>query len=217
MLDTLINIHTHTIPKGLIAVYQNPASAGAPEQGFFSAGIHPQDAHDFNRQVAQLEQLLPHERCIAVGECGLDARLEINMEEQEAAYIAQLKLAARLNKPIILHCVNAWERCRFLHASHAPNQAIIYHGFSKPSILQQVLDYPAAMISIGHRLLTDKPLQECVPGIPIDRIFLETDDADVNLSELYDQLAELKSLPLAALIDQIYSNFKRIFDHVQLA
>jgi len=76
-------------------------------QVFASAGIHPQEAHQATPQaLARLEDLASQPRCIAVGEIGLDYyHLENpNVPTQQAAFIAQLAIAARVRKPITLHC-----------------------------------------------------------------------------------------------------------------
>jgi TatD DNase family protein len=74
---------------------------------FASAGIHPQEAHQATPQaLARLEDLAGQPRCIAIGEIGLDFyHLENpDVPTQQAAFIAQLAIAARLRKPITLHC-----------------------------------------------------------------------------------------------------------------
>ena len=213
----LTDAHTHYRKTGLITVYQTDVFSAIPDSGFFSAGIHPKDSHSWKAQLEQLEQLVQEERCLAIGECGLDSRYAVPMDVQEQAYTAQLQLAARFSKPVVLHCVNSWDRCRFLHSTYAPGQAFIYHGFAKASVIEQVLAYPQAVISVGQRLQTSRPLQEAVLRVPIERLLLETDDVEMDIAALYQLLSELKSLPLPALRGQLYANFKRIFGHVELA
>jgi len=76
-------------------------------QVFASAGIHPQEAHQATPQaLARLEDLASQPRCIAVGEIGLDYYHLDNPDAatQQAAFIAQLAVAAKVRKPITLHC-----------------------------------------------------------------------------------------------------------------
>ena len=67
------------------------------------------------------------------------------------------------------------------------------------------------MISIGTAILTNRKLQEKIITIPINRLFLETDAADVPIETIYAKVSELINLPLPLLEAQIEANFKRIF------
>ena len=74
---------------------------------YASAGIHPQEAASATSDALEkLAALAAHERCIAIGEIGLDYYHFDNPEIpiQQEAFIAQMKLAARLRKPIVIHC-----------------------------------------------------------------------------------------------------------------
>jgi TatD DNase family protein len=74
---------------------------------YASAGIHPQEAASATPEaLEQLAGLAANERCIAVGEIGLDYYHLENPEipVQQQAFIAQMKIAARLRKPIVIHC-----------------------------------------------------------------------------------------------------------------
>lgn len=80
--------------------------AHAHPQVFASAGIHPQEAHRADAAaLAKLEQLASDARCLAVGEIGLDYYHVNNPEAavQKEAFVAQMKIAAKARKPIIIH------------------------------------------------------------------------------------------------------------------
>jgi TatD DNase family protein len=72
-------------------------------------------------------------------------------------------------------------------------------------------------LSFGDALLYDPLLQKLAAGAPFDRIFLETDGAEVSINDLYQTLATIKSLPLPAVIDQLYTNFRTTFRDGKLA
>lgn len=213
----LVNVHTH-LPSGPhIFILQRWVGETVVPGQVCSVGIHPKDAGKAQEHLAELERRLAPPEVIAIGETGLDNRIDVSTERQEAAYIAQLKLAARHDLPVILHCVGSWDRCRALHQRYAPKQPLIYHGFSKPAITEKVLAYPPAIFSIGARLLQFAALQEAAAHIPIERLLLETDDSETDLMRIYEKLAAIKSLPLPAVIDQLYTNFRTIFNHGKLA
>ncbi len=74
---------------------------------FASAGIHPQEAHQATPEaLGRLAALAANQRVIAVGEIGLDYYHLDNpdIEVQQAAFVAQMKIAADAGKPILIHC-----------------------------------------------------------------------------------------------------------------
>jgi TatD DNase family protein len=74
---------------------------------YASAGIHPQEAHQATPEnLAKLEALIAQPKCIALGEIGLDYYHVENPDipTQQAAFIAQMKIAAAARKPILIHC-----------------------------------------------------------------------------------------------------------------
>src|SRR6218665_3295677 len=140
-LETLFNVHTHHNFGAERAILQTVHDFQIIPTTYFSVGIHPEQAKDELEFPKTFMDGLEQDNCLAIGEIGLDSRYE-NPEQQEIYYIAQLELAQKFNKPILLHCVNRWDRCRFLHQKYASGVKIIYHGFNKPAILLSVLEYP---------------------------------------------------------------------------
>jgi TatD DNase family protein len=207
--------HTHQACGGYASVLQVFPFDQTPVSGqLFSAGLHPEICTAIcTKHFDWLEEQLGNNRCVAVGECGLDNRFEGVDEEQEVLFIHQLKLAAKYKKPIILHCVNRVERCLYLHQQFAPNTTLIYHGFNKPKQIDLVLKSPNVVLSIGASVCTNLALQECVPIISIDRLLVETDTSTTTLDVVYEKLADLKKLPLPDFTHTISENAKRIFFH----
>jgi TatD DNase family protein len=72
-----------------------------------TAGIHPEQAHNATPEaLTELRRLAEHDRCVAIGEIGLDYYHLENPDTptQKAAFIAQMEIAATVRKPIIIHC-----------------------------------------------------------------------------------------------------------------
>jgi TatD DNase family protein len=207
----LFNAHSHSVSTQYRTIYQLPLVQNQLKPALFSVGIHPENANIDSTPKKEYFKNIVSKNCVAIGEIGLDTRITIPMETQENMYIKQLELAKTTDLPILLHCVNAWDRCRFLHSTHAPEQVLIYHGFSKASIINQVLAYDQAIISIGASILTNTALQTVVTAIPLERLLLETDDAIVDFLDIYTKVAELKSISLPTLIEAIHTNANRIF------
>lgn len=208
--EELFNAHTHFLPENSLGILQADLQ-NLPESTFFSLGIHPYHADRFNEEIISEIAAVPEQNFVAIGEIGLDSRIAIPLEQQEFAYISQLKLAQQLRKPVILHCVNQWNRCRYLHQHFAPDTWLMYHGFNKASILEQVLHYPKACISIGASVLTNAQLREKLALIPENRLLVETDDVDCQILDIYHCIAANLSLPLHPLIKQVRTNATAIF------
>ncbi|TSJ45867.1 TatD family hydrolase [Fluviicola chungangensis] len=212
-LENLFDLHSHHFDSKNRAIVQLTELYPKKLPAFFSFGVHPQEIEfDLSRIEETSLKLNETSGFLAIGEIGLDSRFD-HFQRQEELYIFQLKLAARLNKPIILHCVNSWDRCRFLHEKYAPENVLIYHGFNKSSITDLVLRYSKSMISIGETVLSNQALRSCVSQIPVDRLFLETDTGRGELIDTYRTVAEIKKLSLHSLIDQLDQNAKRIFNY----
>ena len=212
-LENLFDAHTHHFDSKNRSIVQLTKLSDENFPSFFSFGIHPKESiADLNEVERISKQLNENHGFLAIGEIGLDNRYG-SAETQEEVYVFQLKIASELQKPVILHCVNSWDRCRFLHEKYAPNTPLIYHGFNKASILQQVLDYPKSMISIGESLLSNPKLQNALLQIPLERLFLETDMGSGELIETYRMTAEIKNISLHALTELLNQNAKRIFNY----
>ncbi len=212
-LENLFDSHTHHFYPKNRAIVQLTEQFPDKLPPFFSFGIHPKE-NDFDLEEIRKTCVRLNKRkgFLAIGEIGLDNRYD-SSEAQEELYVYQLKLASELNKPVILHCVNSWDRCRFLHEKHAPETTLIYHGFNKASIVKQVLEYPQSIISIGESVLSNPKLQLAVDQIPTHRLLLETDMGNHELIDTYKSVAEIKSVSLHALTEQLDHNAKRIFKY----
>ena len=165
---------------------------------YASAGIHPQEAASVSPEtLTQLANLANRVRCIAIGEIGLDYYHADNpsIEIQQAAFIAQLHLAAAAGKPILIHCrtselatpqarekfgpADAWGDLLALLRKHWHPHALggIMHCFSG------TLDQARRSIDLGFHLsfagnLTypkANAIREAAAFAPADRILVETD------------------------------------------
>lgn len=212
-LENLFDSHTHHFDSKNRAIIQLTELFPDQLPPFFSFGIHPRennfDVEEIGKTCFRLNE---YKGFLAIGEIGLDNRYD-SAEVQEELYVYQLKLAAELSKPVILHCVNSWDRCRFLHEKHAPETTLIYHGFNKASIVKQVLEYPRSIISIGESVLANPKLRLAVEQIPLHRLLLETDMGNHELIDTYKSVSEIKSVSLRALTEQLDQNAKRIFKY----
>ena len=209
------NFHTHQFTNQsnvleLVNQYPNEFDASIP---FYSIGIHPwyivSDRIDADLKI--IEEKLQTENCMAIGECGLDKRIEIPLEQQIIVFEKQLALAEKYKKPVVIHCVAAFQEVIEIKKKMKISVPMIIHGFSKNSQLANQLIAAGFYISFGKYLLRNPELKMVFQNIPNDRFLLETDTIEENVQQVYDLAAEYKKLELKELQEIISSNFESIF------
>lgn len=144
-LDGYSDVHTHS-HCGPDVITNLPLMAvphTAAGSAWYSAGIHPwETAHPLPEGVWQwLETAVADDRVVAVGECGLDKLRGAPMPEQERIFLRQVRIASQTGKPLIIHCVRAWERLLALRSHIDFGAGAIIHGFrGKEALARQLLD-----------------------------------------------------------------------------
>jgi TatD DNase family protein len=202
------NIHTHVSSGQAIEIVNS--TGNQVEFQLFSVGIHPWDSENSRLKLGRLSETLNSKRCIALGEIGLDKLKGPSMEIQLAVFKEQIALSEKLELPVIIHCVRAWNELKQVKKELNPKQIWIFHGFTKTRLYKEVLEN-GFYISIGTAVFTDEKVQEILLAIPNDRLFLETDNSNSLISAVYQKVSELKKLPLHELEQILENNFKRVF------
>lgn len=175
----------------------------------FSIGLHPKDLHDdWTEDFNKIKKISLNKNCLAIGECGLDSLIAAPQLLQEEVFAAHLQWADEIGKPVIIHCVRKFQEtvklCKGL------NQAAVIHGFNKKKELAGELLSHGFYLSFGAALLHSVSLQQTLKTIPRERLFLETDDKEVDISEIYTTAGNLLNIPLEELAGQVSENLKRI-------
>lgn len=210
----LHNLHTHNYtnnPDILEVVNHYPNEE--IDVPYFSTGIHPWyiDRDKVGEHLAIIEQRLQLPNCLALGECGLDKRIEIPLEVQIAIFEKQLLLAKKHQKPVILHLVAAFQELIEIKNRLQPGVPMIIHGFSKNAqVAKQLLDN-GFYLSFGKYLLRNPELSGVLANVPEDRFFLETDTVEEGIEEVYSKAALARNVDIAALKNIISTNFKTVF------
>jgi TatD DNase family protein len=121
--------------------------------------------------------LAEHERCVAIGETGLDFyRDTARRADQERAFEGQIALAAELGKPLIIHTRAAEEPTLQMLREHADGVTVILHCFSMPEHLDEVLDRDWIVSFAGNVTYPkNEALTEAVARVPAERLLVETD------------------------------------------
>jgi TatD DNase family protein len=209
------NLHTHYFSNQenvleLVNQYPQEFIATFP---YYSIGIHPWyiNVEQLETDLQIIESKLKSSNCLALGECGLDKRIDFSMELQQNVFERQLLLAQEYNKPVVLHCVAAFQEIIATKKRLKITVPLIIHGFSKNIQVAQELVNNGFYISFGKYLLQNPDLENVFTKIPNDRFFLETDTIDKGIEDVYALASRYKNWTLDVLKQQINSNFATVF------
>lgn len=201
------DVHCHSIlPRG---IFNKELSDKLPNS-YFSVGLHPKDINnDFQRNLEIIKQQSVEENCLAIGECGLDALVEVDEVLQEKIFEEQIYWANEIQKPVIVHCVRRFSQLlKFQKIAKVP---LIVHGFNKKRTIAMELLNKGFYLSFGNALLYNETLQDLVRDLSIDKIFLETDTAKIEIKNLYQKLSEVKGISIEEIQNQINRNIYQVF------
>lgn len=154
------------------------ASAEAFPQVYAAIGRHPGEAHGFDEaDLAELRALASHERCVAIGETGLDFYREgAPRVDQERAFRAQIALARETGLPLVIHTRAADRDTLDVLAEEADGIGVIMHCFSMPDRLHECLERGYAISFAGNVTYPSaRDLAEAARAVPAERLLLETD------------------------------------------
>ncbi len=209
------NLHTHNFTNSdvvleLVNQYPNEFDATIP---IYSIGIHPwhivEDRIDEDLMI--IESKLKEKNCLAIGECGLDKRIEIPIEFQLQVFERQLALAEKYKKPVVIHCVAAFQELIEIKNRLEISVPMLIHGFSKNEQLAKRLIDNGFYLSFGKYLLRNPELESVFKSIPNNRFFLETDTIEEGIQTVYSLAAKYKNIEIEQLQEQIKSNFEAVF------
>lgn len=162
-----------------------------PSRIAYTVGLHPSDVgQDWEAAVSSIEDFFDTDDCrshpAAIGEIGLDYfRLpsapgdrETTIRHQQAAFAAQLGIAARLDTPIVIHSRSAHDDCLAMIQDSPVNPArCVFHCFS--GTVDQALQLDALGISVSITgIITFKSaetLREVARALGPDKLMVETD------------------------------------------
>jgi TatD DNase family protein len=154
------------------------AAAEAFPQVYAAIGHHPNQATGFDDgHLAEIQALVAHDRCRAIGETGLDYfRDYAPRADQERAFHAQIELAKDTNKPLVIHTRAAEDDTIATLRRRAAGVRVILHCFSMPDRLDECLA-EGWWISFAGNVTYPKSddLAAAAERVPDDRILVETD------------------------------------------
>ena len=145
---------------------------------FAACGVHPHhasqdDSADF---VKNLPVLTATEKCVAIGEIGLDYHYDYSPREvQKSIFEAQLAIAVELDLPVVVHNREAHEDTLILLEKYKPRGVL--HAFSGSVETAEIIIKLGMYIGLGGAVTfknARKPL-EVARFVPAERLLIETD------------------------------------------
>lgn len=212
-----VDIHTHH-PKNsaeilsVESLFLQDAGSTRNVNFPFSAAIHPWHTGSYSlKQIeAMLEEVVKKPGLIAIGETGLDKSYKTDYQHQKQVFGLHLEFAQRHSKPLIIHAVRSWnEIIEYLKHSKTPS---ILHGYSAGVVLTKQLIGLGCYFSVGKPVLQITPrFRESLQIIPPTSLFMESDDSQVDIREIYSEVSKLRNITMEDLKIQVYENFKNLF------
>lgn len=178
-----------------------------PLARYFSCGIHPWYSENHETQFHLLKKIVQsNSNIVAIGEIGLDKVKGLDIDTQMQIFRMQAQLSEEVNKPVIIHCVKAWDELIALKRELDPRQPWIIHGYRGGlEQTKQLLKF-GFYFSIGELYNT-----ETIKEIPPAALFLETDMSDISVFTIYHNVASDMGVNMTELIDIVGKNVSNTF------
>ena len=219
-----INIHGHRQADNIEEwVMMNLMAKDFPpediENGYYSVGFHPYNVGraDEKETLDKVRKAVEHPRILAVGEIGLDKSIEADMGDQMRIFEKQVEIAEAARLPVILHVVRSFNEIITFMKTHRPQVPMIIHGYNGGVKMAEDLVEADFLISFGQAITGEhSKIIEALQVVPLENMFLETDEGDMDIRELYQFAAEVKGVSLDHLRMQIFENartYLKRFNH----
>ncbi len=209
-----INIHSH-LPAGphewaVQNLYQHFEQVTEP--GNYSTGLHPWYLNEktAGADFEELKKWSGHPNVLSIGECGLDRVCSTGFLLQKEIFLKQVQWANELQKPLIIHCVKAHEDVLQLLSKHQNKVPVIFHGYNKNKELALKIISNGYYISFGKDLQHQR-LHEVMTILPVEKIFLETDDSEMGIEKMYSLAAGVLQITGDSLSLQLQKNAAAVF------
>jgi TatD DNase family protein len=178
-----------------------------------SFGIHPWYLTENNcdQLLSRVKSVTEFSNLLAIGEAGFDKLRGPAMGLQRKVFEEQLLVAGEHSKPVIIHCVRAWDELFAVHKTSQPKTPWLIHGFRGNVQLATQLLSKGMYVSFWFDFAIRPESAHLLRSVPKNRIFLETDGAEIDIREIYNKVANDLDLTINDLKSVILSNFNDFF------
>jgi len=218
--EDYIDIHTHdeaASGPGIFSVMSLMAHEPDRPENISSVawtfGIHPwfltESTH--NHQIAVVLETAGNPSVIAIGEAGFDKLKGASPDLQRIAFEEQVAIAEEHNKPVVIHCVRAWEELFRAHKRLKPSLPWLVHGFRGNKDLAAQLISKNMFLSFWFNFIIRSEAAKLIKSLPAERIFLETDGSGVDIKDIYTKVSADLDITVDKLKKVIYKNYYDFF------
>ncbi len=190
-----------------------------PDYVFPAIGYHPWDIKEEETEK-NLHFIRRHiDRCVALGEVGLDYKAKVKKEWQQKVFGELLDLASLFDKPVIIHCRYSHERALRMIVAKKIRRAV-FHWYAGPLDLLDEIIAHGYFVSATPALLYSLHHQEAIKKAPLERILLETDTPVIyqglesrpkHVRITLEQVARLKGLQISDVAKLTTANALQFF------
>lgn len=195
-----------------------------PDKLLVSVGVHPMESQD---SPTELEKILKEnsENIYAIGECGLDFSGDVDKEQQNKVFRAQIELAKKYKKPLIIHARKAVDEVVEILKEYKDLSGVFHCYAGGNKRIKKVLDLGENWyFGIDGNLTYEVGLVDLVKNIPKDRLIIETDspyltpvpfrgevNSPKNVEYIYKKVADIWGKSFEETEKIIDGNAKRLF------
>ncbi len=185
---------------------------------YVTAGVHPWWAEDYtlleiDNLKKAIEKLLAQGKIWGIGETGIDRGFPEILEQQKDLFSWHLELSERHHLPLVIHSVRAGSDFLQILKEKRPQSPWIFHDFrGNEELLKDLLRlHPGCYFSFGISIDNSPQVRELLPLVPLDKLFLETDDQKhLDIHDITLRAAHHLQMDLVSLKSKLWSNFRKI-------
>jgi len=219
--NTFLNFHAHQQKPGDDEIViqslflQENLIVKPDDRIFFTSGLHPWHADQLTKTEieARLEKLISKKQIIAVGETGLDKIRGADWRTQMDVFKVHIQIAEKNKLPLIIHSVKSHNEVLKLKIDLNSKVSWVIHNFSGSEQIAKDLIHHGFYLSLCHHIQnSNSRISEYFQTLLINRIFLETDDFNVDIKGLYHTAAIKFGISIEEFKKQICKNFESLFN-----
>ena len=214
-----IDIHTHSYyKKPEVTILQNLfpwQTDQLIQKQFYSVGLHPwhieNESLENNLSLVRLNA--QNKNVLAIGETGLDTTIDVPYNLQKEMFSEQISIAEELGKPVIIHCVKAYNELQIFRKNSNKKIPWIIHWFGSNLQIAQQLINDNCYLSYGVNLFRENNKSfKAFYNIPFSSLFFETDDSQFSIEDVYQKAAFIRKINVSELKKHVKENFQTCFN-----
>lgn len=243
MKDYLIDTHAHidmlkdfditgvgkvVVPSVEVATMEKVVALSEIDNVYSMIGIYPSEAKTYTQEVEdKMAELAKNKKVVAVGEIGLDYYWDKSFVDlQKEVFIKQIKLANRLNLPIVVHDREAHKDCFDIIKEHNNGSKVLFHCYSGSVEFMRECVKEGWYIALGG-VVTFKnaiKMKDVAREIPLDKLVLETDSPYLTpvpfrgkenkpayVRYVAEEIAKIRDVSVEEIIDITTTNAEEFF------